>query len=457
MRTLTKTLRTADGTTPLLTTDGTTDVGTPMLWDGNGEPVNGQPGARQPRGVYLFQWTLTDSLGVTDCDKSASLSITQTKSDLTGDYDPATDRNTTKDGCVLTDSATPRADASAANVQVYAGDTADMAAIDGFVPWTQTVAPTPLPSLTTNAPGASPPVWDEITFPEVIQMQEVHLFCAQDSHAATDRGGRSLWALQKNQKPIHPRADNYDAFLVLAKMDKLVANWQKWDGYASRANGQPTRILDVINRMPYDRFMHFSGRGGGEDYAQLFGGIEIPDSSAGTFQSHQRLFYYQPTAQPPKDYTWGTSSGFYFLLTQFALSSPGGPLPQPFSKLQIAVWEGCYTAYSVQGQGNIWDAGNLPDGTVALGARCAIGFNSVINYGTGSTSAHAIWANSFWQALTFGRNDPITNKPDGKPTNVTFAVNYATDQIGLTDPGNKGGYGSCRIAGDATTTVPSIK
>ena len=427
-------------TKAVLTTDATADAGTPMTWDGRGEPVNGQPGPQQPRGVYLFRWTLTDSLGVTDSDKSTSLSVTQTESDLTGDYDPATDRNTTKDGCVLTDSATPRADASAANVQVYAGDTADMAAIPGFIPWTQTVAPTPLPALTTNAPGATPPVWDEITFPEVIQMEEVHLFCAQDGHAATDRGGRSLWALQKNQHGFHPLADNYDAMLLNTGMDRLAANWQKWAGYASRANGLPTSLLNLANRMTVDHLMHFDGRGGGEDYAVLEGGIMIPASDVSTFQRHQRLFYHLPAALPPSNYNWNTASGFYFLTTQFPPPYPGGPNPQPFSKLQLAVWEGCLTA-SATGSG--YDTGNLTDGTVALGAKCAVGFTGLI---TISNNDYKVWATSFWKALTVGESG------NGNVDTVVRAKDYANTQVSIIDPGSNG-YSTCYIAGNNALTI----
>ena len=50
-----------------------------FLWDGRGELVNGQPGAVLPRGVYLFQWTVADTLVVTDTDKSPWLSISQNR------------------------------------------------------------------------------------------------------------------------------------------------------------------------------------------------------------------------------------------------------------------------------------------------------------------------------------------------------------------------------------------
>jgi len=445
VRTLTKTLRTAGGTTPLLTTDGTTDAGTPLLWDGNGEPVNGQPGARQPRGVYLFQWTLTDSLGVTDSDKSTSLSVTQTESALTGDYDSATDRNTTKDGCVLTDRATPRADASAANVQVYAGDTADMAAIDGFVPWTRTVAPTPLPSLTTNAPGASPPVWDEITFPEVIQMEEVHLLCAQDGHAATDRGGRNLWALQKNQRPIHPRADNYDMVQYSAGLtaDQAAAHWQKAlrdgtqtphyvGGYAAIVKG-PQNANTLLYNLQHDTLMGFYGKGAESPY---FGGVSAKDT---------KIFSVPEPAYP-------ASFGFKFLK-----DLPDGSL----SKLRLAVWEGCFTALTASDPSN--NFGNLVDGTVAKGAKCAVGFtnfiylNDTLTDGTGSrvqVYPYQIWAGSFWQALSQGQT--ANGSPNGNPLNVGLAVIYANQQV-KARCGNYEGYDSCRPAGDSTTKIVPIQ
>ena len=441
VRTLTKTFRTADGTTPLLTTDGTTGVGTPMLWDGNGEPVNGQPGARQPRGVYLFQWTLTDSLGVTDCDKSASLSITQTKSDLTGDYDPATDRNTTKDGCVLTDNATPRADASAANVQVYAGDTAAMAALDGFVPWTQTVAPTPLPSLTTNASGASPPVWDEITFPEVIQMQEVHLFCAQDNHAATDRGGRSRWALQKNQAPKHPRADNYDMLQLSTnpKADQAAVYWQKAlrdgtqaphyvGGCAAFVKG-PQNANTLLYNLQHDTLMGFYGTGAEAPYS---GGVSAKDT---------KIFSVPQPFYP--------ASLGYKLLKDL----PDGSL----SKLRLAVWEGCYTALTASDPSN--NFGNLVDGTVAKGAKCAVGFTGFIYLTDHDQNnvfiyPYEIWAGNFWQALSQGKTSGVL--PDGNPRNVGDAIGYANTQV-LNQCRKSEGFDSFRAAGDITIKIAPIQ
>ena len=183
----------------------TKDGSVRLNWDGTADPVSNQPPGQflgswtgpQARGVYLFQWTVSDTLGVTDSDKSPWLSVTQTESALTGDYNAVTDQNTTKDGCVLTDTVTAPANASAATVQVFGGDSLDMApypspsllAFPDFRPMAQIVAPLPLAALTTNAPGSVSPVWDELSYPESIQIEEVHLLSAQDNHADIDRGG----------------------------------------------------------------------------------------------------------------------------------------------------------------------------------------------------------------------------------------------------------------------------
>lgn len=59
-----------------LTTGFTTKDGSVSLtWDGTADPVNGQPGEPQDKGVYLFQWKLTDTLKVVDTDKSQNLNI----------------------------------------------------------------------------------------------------------------------------------------------------------------------------------------------------------------------------------------------------------------------------------------------------------------------------------------------------------------------------------------------
>jgi len=415
----------------------TTDAGTSAVWDGNGDPVNGQPGPQQPRGVYLFRWAVSDSLGLSDSDKSPWLSVSQTESALTGDYNQTTDQNTTKDGCVLTDSATPKADASAANVQVYGGDSADMSALPGYVPMAQIVAPTPLSSLATNAPGASPPVWDEVTFPEVIQMEEVHLFCAQDRHAGTDRGGRSLWALQKNQAPKHSRADNYDMVQLSANptADQAAVYWQKSlrdgtqtphyvGGYAAFVKGRQNANT-VLYDLQHDTLMGFYGQGAESPY---YGGVSAKDT---------KIFSVPEPFYP-------ASLGYKFLK-----DLPDGSL----SKLRLAVWEGCFTALTASDPSN--NFGNLVDGTVAKGARCAVGFtgfiyladsdqNGVANY------PYEIWAGNFWQALSQGQTS--NGLPNGNPMNVSQAFVYANQQV-IARCHQSEGYDTCRPAGDAATKI----
>jgi len=304
----------------------------------------------------------------------------------------------------------------------------------------------PLSSLTTSAPGASPPVWDELTFPEAIQMEEVHLFCAQDSHAGTDRGGRNLWALQKNQKPVHPRTDNYDALLVGTSTDKLAANWQKWVGYASHAKGTPPQMIDVIHRLPYDRLFHFAGNGagdqpGGSTMTNYFGGTEIQTpNDSNVFAHAQRLLYLNPD---PNFYT--VTRGFYFLDRIFPYQA-GQPLP--FRNLLLAVWEGCVTAKSNPNPADTEDNfGNLVDGTVALGAKCSVGFNGLISIGPGTND---VWATNFWQALTVGEGG--NHSPDA----VSAAILYANTQVKLRNQNNFDGYDSCRWAGDATIKIAPV-
>jgi len=324
---------------------------------------------------------------------------------------------------------------------VYAGDTADMAAIDGFVPWTQTVAPLPLPSLTTNASGASPPVWDEITFPEVIQMQEVHLFCAQDNHAATDRGGRNRWALQKNQAPKHPRADNYDMLQLSTnpKADQAAVYWQKAlrdgtqaphyvGGYAAFVKG-PQNANTLLYNLQHDTLMGFHGTGAESPY---FGGVLAKDT---------KIFSVPEPSYP-------ASLGFKFLK-----DLPDGSL----SKLRLAVWEGCFTALTASDPGS--NFGNLVDGTVAKGAKCAVGFtgfiyltdhdqNGVANY------PYEIWAGNFWQALSQGKTAGVL--PDGNPRNVGDAIGYANTQV-LNQCRKSEGFDSFRAAGDITIKIAPIQ
>ena len=178
---------------------------------------------------------------------------------------------------------------------------------------------------------------------------------------------------------------------------------------------------------------------------KLEGGIMIPDNGPHpVFQGHQRLFFYLPAAKPPFNYGWDSTSGFYFLTTRFPPPYPGGPTPQPFSKLQLAVWEGCLTAASATGSG--YDTGNITDGTVAFGAQCAVGFTGTITYASGSNSDYRIWATSFWKALTVGE---VGN---GNVDTVDAAQVYANKQVNAIDKVSPG-YDTCHVAGNRALKI----
>jgi hypothetical protein len=369
----------------------------------NQPPV--QPLRGVSRGVCLFQWTLSDTLGVTDSDKSPWLSVTQTESALTGDYNAATDQNTTKDGCVLTDTVTAPANASAATVQVFGGDAADMAGITGYVPMAQIVAPLPLASLTTNAPGAVSPVWDELSFPEAIQMEEVHLFSAQDSHADIDRGGRKRWALQKNQAPKHPRADNYD-IIYTPGADKRAYSWQKKAGYAARANGKGSAGL-ITSNLVKDRLFFFYGHGSAPHGGQISAGdppSKIPGNNlAADCIEAKRAFVGQ--------------KGFF--LEDLNLHN-----------VLLAVYGACYGADT----DTITNYGNITQQTVTQGATCAVGFPgfgpTFFDKPGIPTTAHLEWTYFLWQALTIGDPSSVNRKPMNVSFACLFAAGMTKEQIG---------------------------
>ena len=185
-------------TKALLTTDGTTDAGGTVLWDGRGEPVNGQPGARQPRGVYLFQWTLTDRLGVTDCDKSVSLTTTVTTNDatLTSDDSISAVFNINYN---LASADTPPRSGSGGSIDVYDPD----GSVCSSQALTAASSLTPGPH-TAVVSMPSPQLDGNYTF----------LSCVQDSDATNDRGSRARYALQHNNRYFSARI----AFLQLGGM-----------------------------------------------------------------------------------------------------------------------------------------------------------------------------------------------------------------------------------------------
>ena len=180
-------------TKPVLTTDATTDAGTPLTWDGRGEPVNGQPGARQPRGVYLFQWSVTDSLSIADSDKSSSLSfgIPATSISFVAGASDAAGRTVTL-GYLLSDSfnVTP----SSCQLDVYQNwDLQDilpnkpLQALLGANQSTVVIPPTGQPKYNDMVQGT----------------RTIYLISPQDNDASYDRGHRNRYALQHNgSQPI---------------------------------------------------------------------------------------------------------------------------------------------------------------------------------------------------------------------------------------------------------------
>ena len=169
-------------TKAILTTDGTTDTGTPMTWDGNGEPINGQLGPKQPRGVFLFQWTI-NSLSATDvdCDKSPYLSVAYPAPDaiLNGE-----DSTTDTMGLTYTLNSTDSPARSG-----YSGE------VDVYDPNLTQTATTVLdsPSLTPGSHTVS------ITIPLMATDGDyVFVKSFRDNDADKDKAGRNRWTLQLN-------------------------------------------------------------------------------------------------------------------------------------------------------------------------------------------------------------------------------------------------------------------
>jgi hypothetical protein len=65
-----------------------------------------------------------------------------------------------------------------------------------------------------------------------------------------------------------------------------------------------------------------------------------------------------------------------------------------FSRVLLAVFEGCWTAY----YNASW--GSPADGVVARGAKCALGFTTTIFSNSDGTPGAEEWADRFWEALS---------------------------------------------------------
>ena len=165
---------------PFLTSAGQVS----FTWDGT--LADGTPA--QP-GVYLFQCNVTDSLGVSDTDKSAGLApISVTSDDATLLSDDGTTATFSVD-YTLTSNDSPARPGSAGRIDVYDPNQNVCASqplgSGDLTPGAHTV--------TVSMP--SPQLDGDYTF----------LTCVQDSDASSDRGHRSRYALQHNNKYIAAR------------------------------------------------------------------------------------------------------------------------------------------------------------------------------------------------------------------------------------------------------------
>lgn len=337
-----------------------------FTWDGTQDI---SPPGPAPKGLYLFRFEVGTgaSFGDIDSDKAGFLSVTQTRTELTDAYDETTEQNTLKDGCVLTDSAAPKADASEANLRVYGTDLAQIA------------GPITL-GVTTNAAGAAMPIWNEATYPLVIQEEETHLFSARDSHADADKGHRQRWALQNNQKPKRPRADCYQV-LFGSGSDVTAKHKLRSMGYAAEIpiNKSTPSIYELLQ---YDRVMFYTG-GGAYDVTRdydMYGGIGGASNSV--------LLGNRTTTVPDQlsqTYTY-----------KFLRTLPSGKL----AGLKLAVWLACYTGLSgttFTGEYNDYRTGNVVDEAISKGAECSVGFTTRVE-----TGGYNTWATRFFSELKAG-------------------------------------------------------
>lgn len=378
-----------------------------FVWDGKDEGTGGSP-VTQPKGVYLFSVTLHSSAFIwgADSDKSGLLALSQTHSELTGDYDETTDKNTTRDACVLTDSGTPKADASACQVRVFGKDL------------TEIVASTALP-LTTNAPAASPPVWDEATFPLVIEEEETHLFSARDDHPAQDKGHRQRWALQHNMKPKRPRADCYA--VELSGPDVTAKQALRRLGYAAYAQGEKTTPT-IYELLQYDRVMFYTGIG-----AYDVTGDPNMYGVVGAYDGIRRsiLMGYSNASFP---------SMFPGRTWKFLRTLPAGAL----SGVKLAVWLACLSATSgTATTPNDYRTGNVVDESIGKGAECSVGMTAVVY-----VDGYPIWTTTFFNELKAGHSVQDA-------TTAAMSAARAEGHLGYEET-------NARVAGNknATVTLP---
>jgi hypothetical protein len=161
VRTLTQAFTTKDGSVSL-------------PWDGTADPVNGQPGLPQTKGVYLFQWFVSDSLGVSDTDKSSDISFL-----LSATIQSVSDDGTTAVYQVsynLRSADIPVRSASSGQIDVF-----DYNLLKGFTQTLASVNLIPGPQTTSLSISSS-------------QDPSSIVVSAQDNDADSDRGQRKRFA-----------------------------------------------------------------------------------------------------------------------------------------------------------------------------------------------------------------------------------------------------------------------
>ncbi len=369
----------------------------PFTWDGTQDAT--LEGIAEP-GVYLFQWQV-GSAGPTmdaDQDKSALTQIVQTRSELTGTYDDATDANGIRDGCVVEDHGNPVTTPQEGCVRVFDGDL-------------NVIADTALANPVANPPNASEPIWSEANFDMVIAESECHLFAVRDGHTRTDRAHRSRWCLQMNDRKVRPLADNYCFIPEAGRVDHSAREWQKrlWDAassyrgaYRARANGSVSAGF-IMGALPADRIVHYWGHGNA-------GGV----TTASQMIRAQRAYP-------------GETGAF---LADANLANA-----------RLIVWQACESALTDP------DHGNLCQAAVARGAKCSLGFQEPVSYQERLASCARQWAHFFWQALAQGRNQ------NGVPSTVDDACAFAVQKVREYNGGDPMGYDTAVVFGNGATRV----
>jgi len=398
-----------------------------VKWDGTSDNTMLYPNGIAPmaKGVYIFQWTVGTPGGTGqdyDQDKSALLSIPQTDSYIT-DYDPSTDLNSINDSCVLTDGGNPIESAAQVQDTIYYPDL------------TVAVGPLTLPT-TTNPPGDTSPAQDEAQ--STISISQAggytHLFAAQDDHAAQDKGHRQRWALQKNKKPQHNRADDFDEVANVAPYaDTDAQRWQK---------------KVIVGTLPSGAYRFGA-------YAAFAKGTQSWDTVLQALENDALVLVDCHAA--PGNIDCVSDPNGPPLATLYAQNDPAGHniAGNNLAKLRVVVFLGCETGVTDTGTSN---NGNLLSVSVTAGAGCAVGFLQEIQltyvYGDAKEelSPSRVWSEAFWRAMAIGES--VYGYP-GTPDTVHNAYLYAQDQVkaDTRSGGTYCGYDTVTDQGDDSLTI----